>query len=68
MLELNIKCESPDEARVYLNAQQYLNLLSDFAEAIRLSKKHGTYKDVLNKVDLFYPEICKAVENSLGAY
>ena len=68
MLELNIKCESHDEARVYLNAHQYLNLLSDFAEAIRASKKHGTYKDVLNKVDSFYPEICKAVENSLGAY
>lgn len=68
MLELKIQCENADEARVYLNAQQYLNLLSDLMNAIRSAQKHGTDDDVLKLVDGFYPDICKAVDNSDGAY
>jgi hypothetical protein len=53
MLELNIKCESLDEARVYLNAHNYLNLISDFYQAIYTARKHGTNADVLDKIEYF---------------
>jgi len=68
MLELNLKCESLEEARVYLNAHQYLNLISDFYVAIRSAKKHGTDADVLKAVEVFYPDIIRAVDHSEGAY
>lgn len=68
MLELNIKCESLEEARIYLNAPQYLNLIQDFFGALRSARKHGTDKDVLAQVDVFYPELCNAIDNSTGAY
>lgn len=68
MLELNIKCDSHDEARVYLNAHQYHNLLSDFYSALCAAKKHGTDKDVLVQVEHFMPDLCKAIDNSQGAY
>lgn len=68
MLELNIKCESIDEARVYLNAQQYLNLIDDFYNALRSARKHGTDQDVIKVVAQFYPEMCSAIDNSTGAY
>lgn len=68
MLELNIKCESLEEARVVLNAQQYLNLIDDFFNALRSARKHGSDADVLRAVDQFYPEMCNAIDNSTGAY
>lgn len=68
MLELKIKCESHDEARVYLNAPQYHNLLSDLYQAIRLAQKHGTDADVLAKVNSLLPDINRAIDNSTGAY
>jgi hypothetical protein len=68
MLELKIKCESPEEARVYLNAHQYLNLLSDFYAAVRNAKKHGTDQDVLKTVDMFEHDFISAIDNSEGAY
>jgi hypothetical protein len=68
MLELKIQCDSADEARVYLNAHQYHNLLSDLMTAFRNAQKHGTDSDVLRVVANFYPDLCNAVDNSTGAY
>lgn len=68
MLELKIQCETPEEARVVLNAQQYLNLLDDFYNALRSARKHGTDVDVLKQVDAFMPELRAAIDNSQGAY
>lgn len=68
MLELKIQCESADEARVYLNAPQYHNLLSDLMARIRSAQKYGTDAHVLEVVANFYPDICAAVDNSTGAY
>jgi hypothetical protein len=68
MLELNIKCATIEEARVVLNAQQYLNLIDDFFNALRTARKHGTEEDVLKIVDQFYPEMCNAIDNATGAY
>ena len=68
MLELKITCENAEEARVYLNTHQYLGLLTDFTEAIRSATKHGTEKDVLHQVTVFYREMCSACDNHTGAY
>ena len=68
MLELKITCQDAEEARVYLNAQQYLNLLDDFYNALRSAQKHGTDKDVLHQVSIFYPEMQRAIEHHMGAY
>lgn len=68
MLELNLKCETIDEARVYLNGPQYLNLLDDFYNALRSARKHGSDADVLAKVELFMPDLQEAIDNSTGPY
>lgn len=68
MLELNLKCESREEASVYLNAHAYHNLICDFYAALRSAQKHGTDKDVLNQIEHFMPDLAKAVEHNLGAY
>ena len=68
MLELNIKCESLEEARVYLNAQQYLNLLTDLREALRGAYKHGTDADVVKIAENFYADITQACDHAEGAY
>lgn len=68
MLELKITCESHDEARVYLNAPQYHNLISDFYAALRNARKHGSDADVLFQIEQFMPELCSAIDNSQGAY
>lgn len=68
MLELNIKCESLEEARVYLNAPNYVGLLQDMHNTLRSAYKHGTDADVLKAVELFYPDIIRAVDHSEGAY
>jgi len=68
MIKLEISCESADEARVYLNAAQYHNLISDMCQAFRNAQKHGTDADVLQVVANFYPDLCTATENSTGAY
>lgn len=68
MLELKFHCESLQEAHVYLNAQQYLNLLNDLQNALRNARKHGKPTDVLKVFDTFYPEICRACEHDEGAY
>lgn len=68
MLELKINCGGVDEARVYLNAQQYLNLISDLYTALRSARKHGSDADVLAKVELFMPDLQAAIDNSTGPY
>jgi len=68
MLELNIKCETIDEARVYLNGPQYLNLIDDFYNALRSARKHGNDVDVLKQVDSYMNELREAIDNSSGAY
>jgi nitrate/nitrite-specific signal transduction histidine kinase len=68
MLELNLKCETIDDARVYLNAHQYLNLLQDLRVALRNAQKHGTDGDVLRVVQNFFPDITAACDHSEGPY
>lgn len=68
MLELKISCENADEARIYLNAPQYLNLLDDFRNAIRNAYKHGDDKDALKVLADFYTEITAACDHNQGPY
>ena len=68
MIKLNIECETADEARVYLNAPEYHNLLSDLRVAFRNAQKHGTDSDVLKVVENFFPDICIAVDHNQGPY
>lgn len=68
MLELKIQCQDADEARMYLNAQQYLNLLDDFRNAIRNAYKHGDDKDALKVLGDFYTEITAACDHNQGPY
>jgi hypothetical protein len=68
MIELKIKCESVEEARVYLNGPQYHNLISDLHQSIRNAQKHGTEHDLIRVISSFYPDLAKAMDNSEGAY
>ena len=68
MIKLNISCETADEARVYLNAPQYHNLISDLRAALRLARKHGNDGDVLRVVDSFTNDLCSAVDHNEGPY
>ena len=68
MLELNIKCEDLEQARVYLNATNYVSLLQDMRTALHNAYKHGTDADVLRIVKNFYPDILIAIDHSQGAY
>ena len=68
MIEINLKCESVEEARVYLNAPQYHNLISDMYSGLRNARKHGEDSDVIMFVDNYLDDLYKAIENSEGAY
>jgi hypothetical protein len=68
MLELNIKCESLEEARIYLNATNYVSLLQDLHTNLRNAYKHGDDASVLKTIENFYPDIIRAVDHSEGAY
>jgi hypothetical protein len=68
MLELNIKCESVEQAQMYLNGPQYHNLISDLYQSLHSAQKHGTEQDVLQAVKIFYPDLCKAFDHHQGAY
>lgn len=68
MLELKIKCDSLEEARMYLNATNYLSLLQDLRANLRDAMKHGTGADVLRVVDNFLPDIAQACDHNDGAY
>lgn len=68
MLELKIDCDTITEGRIYLNAMEYLNLLIDLRDSLRNAQKHGTDADIVKVVENFYPDICRAVDHSEGAY
>ncbi len=68
MLELKIHCESLEEARIYLNATNYLSLLQDMREALRNAQKHGGDGAVLQVVQNFLPDIAQACVHNEGAY
>ncbi len=68
MLKLEINCQTHDEARMYLNAPQYLNLITDLTQALRNTRKHGSDQDVLQVVENFYGDLCSAVDHVEGAY
>lgn len=68
MIEITIKCESLEEARIYLNGPQYHNLISDLCGAFHSARKHGESSEVIALVDNYMPDLFKAVENSEGAY
>ena len=68
MLELKIQCQDADEARMYLNAVQYHNLLDDLRNALRNAYKHGERAEVLKVLDNFYTEITAACDNHQGPY
>jgi len=68
MLELKIQCETADEARMYLNAPQYHNLLDDLRNQLRNAQKHGGDSDVVRVVQSFFPDITIACDNHQGPY
>jgi hypothetical protein len=68
MLELKIQCADADEARLYLNAPQYHNLLDDLRVALRNAQKHGTDAEVVRVVQSFFPDITIACDNNQGPY
>jgi len=68
MLELKISCVDADEARTYLNAHQYHNLLNDLYQALRDAKRHGTTVDILKQVDVFLPHLAQAIDHNTGPY
>ncbi len=68
MLELKIQCADADEARMYLNAPQYHNLLDDLRNALRNAQKHGGDSDVVRVVQSFFTDITSACDNHQGPY
>lgn len=68
MLELKIACETAEDARIYLNAHQYYNLLDDLRNALRNAYKHGDDKDVLVVLHCFYNDITIACDHHQGPY
>jgi hypothetical protein len=68
MLELKITCETAEDARIYLNAHQYYNLLDDLRTALRNAYKHGDDKDALKVVQNFFPDITIACDHHQGPY
>lgn len=68
MIELNLKCDSVEQARIYLNANNYLNLLYDLNTALRNAQKHGTDADVVRIVNSFMQDILQACDHAEGAY
>lgn len=69
MLELNIKCETVEEAQMYLNGPKYYNLLDDLRNALRNAYKHGEGSSTALKVlENFYPDITNACDHHTGPY
>lgn len=68
MLELKLHCESHDEARVYLNAHQYHNLLCDLYQELRNARRHGDNASVMRVIDNFYSDIEVALDHHEGPY
>jgi nitrate/nitrite-specific signal transduction histidine kinase len=68
MLELKITCDTAEDARIYLNAHQYYNLLDDLRNALRNAQKHGTDAHVVRVVENFFPDITIACDHHQGPY
>jgi len=68
MIVLNITCENHEQAAVYLNANNYLNLLLDMSNALRRAEKSGSLSDFVETARSFTDEIHKATEHHTGAY
>jgi transcription elongation factor Elf1 len=68
MLELKFQCQDTAEAQHLLNAQQYYNLISDFTQAVRSARKHGTDEDVVRVVENFYSDFLQACDHCEGPY
>lgn len=70
MLELKIQCEDVDQARVYLNAVQYHNLITDFAEALRNAEKYSDNPDqaMLLAVVGYKSDFLNAAQHNQGPY
>jgi len=65
-IQITIECENKNEANIYLNAQQYLNLLSDIQTQIRDCLKYeNNMNDTLNSI---YKDVCQCTEHHLGPY
>ena len=68
MPQLTIQCEDWDEVRMISNAVQLHHLLTDFMEAMRQARKHGTEADQLKVIEQFQPDFYRALDNYQGAY
>jgi hypothetical protein len=68
MLELKIQCDTAEDARIYLNAHQYHNLLDDLRNALRNAYKHGDDKDAVKVLQNFFSDITIACDNHQGPY
>jgi hypothetical protein len=53
---------------VYLNAPQYLALITDLTQAVRNAEKHGDDQSLLKVIRDFYPDLCRAMDHVEGAY
>lgn len=69
-LQLTIECDNVEELRTITNAQQYYNLIHDFAECIRQARKHSDDVDraISIVVDKFYPDFISALDHVEGPY
>ena len=65
-IQLTINCETKDEATMYLNAQQYLNLLSDIQSQIRDCLKYE--QNMNTTLNSIYKDVCQCTEHHLGPY
>jgi hypothetical protein len=68
MISITVQCEDWDEVRMLSNATQLHHLMTDYMEAMRSARKHGTDEDQLKVFDRFESDIYRALENHLGAY
>lgn len=68
MISITVQCEDWDEVRMLSNATQLHHLMTDYMEAMRSARKHGTDADQLKVFDRFESDIYRALENHLGAY
>lgn len=69
MIKLEITCESAEEARIYINAPQLQNLVTDFFHVIRNSRKHvGTEQDIFKLVETYFNEFAVASNHPEGPY
>lgn len=66
MLELKIQCEDADQARIYLAAINYHNLITDFHQALRSAEKHDG--NVLQIIQAFRSDFAACATSHEGPY